>query len=56
MIIDKVALNDSFEIYDKETILEIIEIFFEEYPGRVKQLNTAIEKKDSALLRTSAHS
>ncbi len=56
MVIDKAALKESFEVYDKETILEIIEIFFDEYPGRVKQLNTAIEDQDSELLRTSAHS
>ncbi|MGM0566138.1 MAG: Hpt domain-containing protein [Bacteroidota bacterium] len=56
MVIDKAALKESFEIYDKETILEIIELFFEEYPERVKQLNSALKEQDAELLRTSAHS
>ncbi|MFW5975053.1 MAG: Hpt domain-containing protein [Bacteroidota bacterium] len=56
MVINKEALSDSFEVYDKETILEIIDLFFEEYPKRVKQLNTALQKHDAELLRTSAHS
>ena len=56
MVINKAALNESFEVYDKETILEIIELFYEEYPERVKQLNTALSEQDAELLRTSAHS
>ena len=56
MVINKAALKESFEVYDKETILEIIDLFYEEYPERVKQLNSALKEQDAELLRTSAHS
>jgi len=54
MVINKVALNKSFEICDKETIREIIDLFFEDYPERVNQLTTALNKHDSELLHSSA--
>ncbi|MDZ7775309.1 MAG: Hpt domain-containing protein [Bacteroidales bacterium] len=56
MVIDIASLKESFDLYDKETIIEIIDLFFEEYPERVKQLNKATETQDAELLRTSAHS
>lgn len=56
MVIDKASLKETFDVYDKETIIEIIDLFYEEYPARVKQLNKATETRDAELLRTSAHS
>lgn len=56
MEIDKEALQKSFKLYDKDVIVEIIDLFFEEYPERVKSLEEAINQKDYDLLKTTAHS
>jgi HPt (histidine-containing phosphotransfer) domain-containing protein len=55
MAINKELLQETFDIYDNETIVEIINIFFEEHPGRIKALDEATNNKDSELLRTTAH-
>ena len=56
MEIDKEALQKSFKLYDKDVIVEIIDLFFEEYPERIKSLEEAISQKDHELLKTTAHS
>lgn len=55
MIINKESLYESFRVYDNETIVEIIDIFFEEYPDRKDLIRKAIDEYDSELLRTTAH-
>ncbi len=55
MAINKELLQETFDIYDNETIVEIINIFFEEHPDRIKALDEATSNKDSELLRTTAH-
>jgi len=55
MAINQELLRETFDIYDKETIIEIINIFFEEYPERIEALNEATSNKDSEKLRTTAH-
>lgn len=56
MEIDKAALQESFKAYDKEVIVEIIDLFFEEYPERLKSIEEAIRQQDAETLRTTAHS
>ncbi len=55
MEIDKGALQESFKLYDKEVIIEIIDLFFEEYPERMESLQSAIEKQSYDELKSTAH-
>lgn len=55
MEIDKAAFQESFKVYDNEVIVEIIDLFFEEYPERLKSLEEAIRQHDAETLRTTAH-
>ncbi|MEI6886025.1 MAG: Hpt domain-containing protein [Bacteroidota bacterium] len=55
-MIDRQKLNQNFQYFDKETIIEIIDIFFSEYPERVEKLQKSINEKDFASLKFNAHS
>ncbi len=55
MIIDKDALIKSFEAYTPDIVGEIIDIFLEEYPEKMSSLEESLDKKDTELLRTTAH-
>ena len=55
MEIDKGALQESFKLYDKEVIVEIIDLFFEEYPERIESLKNAIRQKNYDELKSTAH-
>ncbi|MBI9033108.1 MAG: Hpt domain-containing protein [Bacteroidales bacterium] len=55
MIIDKEAMIQSFEIYSKDIVAEIIDIFITEYPERITNLEKSIADSDADLLRSTAH-
>lgn len=55
-VIDKVSFLDTFQYFDKHIVLEIIDIFINEYPQRMLNLKNAIEKKDFNALKFDAHS
>ncbi|MEI8005572.1 MAG: Hpt domain-containing protein [Bacteroidota bacterium] len=55
-MIDRQKLNQNFQYFDKETIIEIIDIFFEEYPDRMEKLRKNIEDLDFVQLKFNAHS
>ncbi|MEA3505463.1 MAG: Hpt domain-containing protein [Bacteroidota bacterium] len=55
MIIDKKTFTENFKIFDKDIVVEIIDIFKEEYPERMEQLYLACKTKDGELLRTASH-
>ncbi len=55
MIINTETIEKAFKAYDKEIVVEIIDLFFEEYPERIAALEKAFDEKDSELLRTTAH-
>ena len=55
-MIDRQKLNQNFQYFDKETIIEIINIFFEEYPVRVEKIRKNIEDGDFIQLKFNAHS
>ena len=55
-MIDRQKLNQNFQYFDKETIVEIIDIFFEEYPDRAEKLKKNIQDGDFAQLKFNAHS
>ena len=55
-MIDRQKLNQNFQYFDKETIIEIIDIFFEEYPARIQKMRKNIEDLDFVQLKFNAHS
>lgn len=54
-MIDKAQFHRNFKEFDKEVIAEIIDIYIDEYPERIKNLNKNIEDKDFEALRFNAH-
>jgi len=55
-MIDRQKLNQNFQYFDKETIIEIIDIFFEEYPEREEKIRKNIEEGDFVQLKFNSHS
>jgi len=55
-MIDRQKLNQNFQYFDSETIIEIIDIFFSEYPERVEKIRANIENNDFVQLKFNAHS
>lgn len=55
-MINREKLKESFEYFDNEIILEIIDIFINEYPDRISKIESDIENKDLVALRFDAHS
>lgn len=54
--IDWAQFNENFQYYDKEIIMEIIDIFIDEYDDRIKNLTKNIGEKDYTNLAFNAHS
>jgi HPt (histidine-containing phosphotransfer) domain-containing protein len=55
-MIDRATFNANYEIFDKEIVKEIIEIYIQEYPDRMVNLQKNIEEKDLESLYKNAHS
>jgi len=55
-MIDRHKLNQNFQYFDKETITEIIDLFFSEYPDRVEKMQQNIDEKNFTQLKFNAHS
>lgn len=55
-IIEKERFQENFQYFDKEVVLEIINIFIDEYPDRMNSIKENIEQKDFDQLRFNAHS
>ncbi len=55
-MIDKKQFMDNFQYFDNEVILEIINIFIDEYPERMETLKKNIADKDFDQLKFNAHS
>lgn len=55
-IIEKDRFQENFQYFDKEVVLEIINIFIDEYPERMLTLRKSIDQKDFDQLRFNAHS
>lgn len=54
--ISKDQFIDNFQYFDKEVVLEIINIFIEEYPERLQTIQKNIDDGDFDQLRFNAHS
>ena len=55
-MIDRQRLDQNFQYFDKETIIEIIDIFFTEYPERIEKMRKNIQSNDFVQLKFNAHS
>lgn len=56
MVIDKEKFQENFKYFDKELIVEIIDMFINEHPDRMIQIKKNIEELDMETLKFNAHS
>lgn len=54
--IDLPQFRDNFQYFDKEIVFEIIEIFINEYPDRIKSISESIEALDFNGIKFNCHS
>ena len=54
--INKEQFIENFQYFDKEIILEIIDIFINEYPERMKSINDSISSKSFDDIKFHSHS
>lgn len=55
-MINKATFNSNYEIFDKEIVKEIIDIYISEYPERMVNLEKNIKENDLESLYKNAHS
>ena len=55
-VIDWDQFNENFQYYDRDTIVEVIQNFFEEFEGRLEVLEKNISENDFKQLSFNAHS
>ena len=55
-MIDKKQFLENFKYFDNDIVLEIINIFIDEYPERMETLRKNIDEKDFDQLKFNAHS
>ncbi len=55
-VIDWAQFKDNFQYYDKTIIIEVIDLFFEEYDSRIAALQKNIDENDFKALAFNAHS
>jgi HPt (histidine-containing phosphotransfer) domain-containing protein len=55
-MINKQLFLDTFKVFDREVVVEIINIFFEEYPLRMENMDKNIADKNYKDLAFNAHS
>ena len=55
-MIDKKQFLENFQYFDNEIVVEIINIFIDEYPNRMETLRKNIDEKDFDQIKFNAHS
>lgn len=55
-VIDKQLFEDTFQYFDNEIVVEIIDIFLNEYKDRLKTIKESIEASDFDKIKFSGHS
>ncbi|MDP4291961.1 MAG: Hpt domain-containing protein, partial [Bacteroidota bacterium] len=55
-MINKQLFLDTFKVFDREVVVEIINIFFEEYPQRIERMDKNIAEHDYKDLAFNVHS
>lgn len=56
MVINKEEFQENFKFFDKEVIIEIIDLFINELDDRMKTLKDNIDNSDMEGLKFNAHS
>ena len=54
--IDRNQFVENFQYFDKEIVLEIIDIFINEYPDRIRAINDSIEAQNFDDIKFHSHS
>lgn len=54
-MINEKKFTDTYVHFDKETVVEIIDIFLEEYNERIEKVSKQLKNKDIEELKRSAH-
>lgn len=55
-VIDKQLFNDTFQYFDQEIVVEIIDIFLNEYKDRLKTIKDSIDAGDFQNVKFHGHS
>ncbi len=55
-VIDKQLFDDTFQYFDNEIVVEIIDIFLNEYKDRLQTIKDSIDAKDFKNLKFHGHS
>lgn len=55
-MIDRKKFDENFQYFDKEIIIEIIDIFFSEFDERFEKLSKNVSDRDFVQLKFNAHS
>ncbi|RLD43474.1 MAG: hypothetical protein DRI86_09960 [Bacteroidetes bacterium] len=55
-VINKVQFTETFQYFDNEIVVEIIDIFLNEYPKRIEDLTKSINDVDYDNLKFNSHS
>ncbi len=55
-VIDKTQFTETFQYFDNEIVVEIIDIFLNEYPERIEALKKSIDDTDYDNLKFNSHS
>jgi HPt (histidine-containing phosphotransfer) domain-containing protein len=55
-MVDRKEFDETFQYYDRETVLEIIDIFEKELPGRLSAIRKNIIDEDFSTLAFNVHS
>ncbi|NVO19538.1 MAG: Hpt domain-containing protein [Bacteroidetes bacterium] len=55
-MLDKEKFTDNMKYYDKEIVVQVIDMFLEQYPGRLKDLQSDILEMDFSKIDNHAHS
>ena len=56
MIINKEKFQENFKYFDKEIIVEIIDMFIDEFPERMSAIKKNIDESDMSSLKFNSHS
>lgn len=55
-MINRQKMNENFQYFDKEIVVEIIDIFISEFDNRFENLHKNVVEKDFIQLKFNAHS
>jgi hypothetical protein len=55
-MINRQKMNENFQYFDKEIVVEIIDIFISEFENRFENLQKNVTEKDFIQLKFNAHS